>query len=104
MKALHHHYIISISEDIEHVVGTIEAEAVFSFTFDLQGLIGGTQQLVAGLDSDQVELVSGELEVNVIEDYEPPLSTLPEDEVTVVSLDNNLLTNRRVSPLSLLTL
>ena len=90
--------IISTAEDIEHVVGTIDPGAMFSFTFDLLGLVAGTQQLVAGLDSEQVELVGGEREVVVYEgEEETETPPTPPEEVSVVSVDTNLDTNRRVS-------
>lgn len=79
------------------MVGTIEAGAEFSFSFDLHGLLPGQQQLVAGLDSDKVEMVSGEAEVLVVEGVEETDSPLQPEEVEVLSVDLNLATNRRVS-------
>lgn len=79
------------------MVGTIEAGAEFSFSFDVLGLLSGPQQLVAGLDSDQVEMVSGEAEVQVVEGLEETDSPAPTYEVQVTSVDRNLATNRRVS-------
>lgn len=84
------------TEDIENVVGTIEAGAEFSFSFDVHGLLPGPQELVAGLDSNQVELVSGEAEVLVVEGVEETDAPLPPEEVQVLSVDSNLATNRRV--------
>lgn len=78
-------------------MGTIEAGAEFSFSFDLHGLLAGRQVLVAGLDSDKVEMVSGEAEVLVVEGLEETDSPAPPDEVRVVSVERNLATNRRVS-------
>ena len=85
-----------LADDIENVVGTIEAGAEFSFSFDIHGLLPGEQQLVAGLDSDQVEMVSGEAEVLVVEGVEETDSPW-QPEVEVLSVDLNLATNRRVS-------
>ena len=77
-------------------MGTIEAGAVFTHSFDIRGLLLGSHQLVAGLDSDQVEMVSGEAEITVDEgeEEEPPVQP---EEVEVVSVDRNLTTNHRVS-------
>ena len=86
-----------VSEDIEEVVGTIEAGAEFSFSFDLHGLLVGVQQLVGGLGSDQVELVSGEAEITVEEGLEEMAVPPQPEEVEVVSVDRNLSINRRVS-------
>ena len=47
------------------VLGTIEGGAELSYPFSVRGLSTGTHQLVAGLDSKQVELVSGETEVRM---------------------------------------
>ena len=79
------------------MVGTIEVGAEFSFSFDVAGLLPGPQQLVAGLDSDQVEMVSGEAEVEVVEGVVGTDAPAPPYEVQVVSVDHNLATNRRVS-------
>ena len=79
------------------MVGTIEVGAEFSFSFDVAGLLPGPQQLVAGLDSDQVEMVSGEAEVEVVEGVVGTDAPAPPYEVQVVSVDRNLATNRRVS-------
>ena len=84
------------AEDIENVVGTIEAGAEFSFSFDLYGLLPGQHQLVAGLDSDKVEMVSGEAEVEVVEGLEETDAPIPPEEVQVVSVDLSLDVNRRV--------
>jgi hypothetical protein len=86
-----------LTEDIENVVGTIDAGATFSHTFDIVGMELGKQELVAGLDSSQVELVAGVTEVVVdegVEETDPP--TLPE-AVKVTSVERNISVNKRVS-------
>jgi transglutaminase 1 len=85
-----------LTEDIENVVGTIDAGATFSHTFDIVGMELGKQELVAGLDSSQVELVAGVTEVVVdegVEETDPP--TLPE-AVKVTSVERNISVNKRV--------
>ena len=57
----------------------------------------GVQQLVGGLGSDQVELVSGEAEITVEEGLEEMAVPPQPEEVEVVSVDRNLSINRRVS-------
>ena len=84
------------AEDVENVVGTIEAGAEFTFSFDLYGLLPGQHQLVAGLDSDKVEMVSGEAEVEVVEGLEETDAPPVPEEVQVVSVDLSLDVNRRV--------
>ena len=54
------------TDDIVHNVGTIGPNAEFTYTFDIVGLKLGKTELVVGLGSDQVELVTGEKEVGVI--------------------------------------
>ena len=99
--ACHHGDVIEcapvISEDIEEVIGSIDAGATFSQTFAIVGLEEGRQELVASLHSSQVELVSGEAEVTVDEGSEETDSPSVPDVVRVRSIDRNLSTNRRVS-------
>ena len=75
------------------MVGSIEAGATFSYPFSISGLVVGKQKLVGGLNSSQVELVSGESEVLVMEETESP--AVP-DVIRVTSVDSNLTTNHRV--------
>ncbi len=53
------------TEDITDTVGTIGPNAEVSYGFKIVGLKLGKSQLVVGLNSDKVELVSGETEVRV---------------------------------------
>ena len=79
------------------MVGTIDAGATFSDTFDIVGMELGKQELVAGLNSSQVELVAGVTEVVVDEGTEETDSpTLPE-AVKVTSVERNISVNKRVS-------
>lgn len=57
-------YVHWCSEDIAVNVGTIASGAEFSYTFKVVALKVGLQELVVGLESDKVELVSAEAEVN----------------------------------------
>ena len=51
------------TEDIVHNIGTIGPNAEFTYTFDIVGLKLGKHELVVGLGSNQVELITGEKEV-----------------------------------------
>ena len=88
------------AEDIEVVVGTIDAGATFTYTFEIVGLEVGTQELVAGLDSQQVELVAGETEIIVDEGSEETDSPTVPEAVKVTSVDRNIDINRRVRRLT----
>lgn len=88
----------SSPEDIEEAVGTIEAGATFSHTFEIIGLELGKQELVAGLDSSQVELVTGETEVLVDEGAEETDSPSVPEAVRVRSVERNVSINTRVRP------
>ena len=85
-----------ISDEIELVVGSIEAGGGFAYPFSISGLVVGKQQLVGGLSSSQVELVSGEAEVIVVEGREETDSPAVPDVIRVTSVDSNLTTNHRV--------
>ena len=50
-------------EDIVNNIGTIGPNAEFTYTFDIVGLKLGKHELVVGLGSNQVELITGEKEV-----------------------------------------
>ena len=51
------------SEDLVINVGTISGGAQISYSFEVVAIKLGMQELVVGLESDKVELVSAEAEV-----------------------------------------
>ena len=51
------------SEDIAVNIGTIAGGAEFTYTFKVVALKIGVQELVVGLESNKVELVSAEAQV-----------------------------------------
>ena len=53
------------AEDMEYTIGSIEGGGTFHFPVVITGLVLGKHQLVVGVDSDSVELVTGEAEVCV---------------------------------------
>ena len=71
------------------MVGSIEAGATFSYPFSISGLVVGKQKLVGGLNSSQVELVSGEAEVLVVEGREETESPAVPDVIRVTSVDHS---------------
>ena len=53
------------TEDIVHTIGSIRPNTEFSYSLKLEGLRLGRHDLVVGLESDKVELVTGEVEVGM---------------------------------------
>ena len=76
MKHTHTH-----TEDVVHNIGTIGPNAEVTYTFNIVGLKLGKHELVVGLDSDKVEMVTGEKQVcgaNHKEDFHPNIHYLHE--------------------------
>ena len=59
-------HIHTHTEDVVHNIGSIGPNAEVTYTFNIIGLKLGKHQLVVGLDSDKVEMVTGEKQVHTL--------------------------------------
>ena len=55
--------VLIFAEDIIQNIGSIGPEAEFTYSFTVTGLKLGSHDLVVGMESDKVELVTGQKEV-----------------------------------------
>ena len=60
--------ITLFAEDIVQNIGSIGPEAEFTYSFTVTGLKLGSHDLVVGMESDKVELVTGQKEVSIYDD------------------------------------
>ena len=58
--------ITFFAEDIVQNIGSIGPEAKFTYSFTVTGLKLGSHDLVVGMESDKVELVTGQKEVSMM--------------------------------------
>ena len=59
-------YILLSVDDIVKNIGSIGPNAEFTYSFTVVGLKLGSHDLVVGMESDKVELVTGSKQVSIV--------------------------------------
>lgn len=56
-------FCLQLTADVFHVVGSVASKTELNYTLQVVGQKMGTHSLIVALESDHIEMVTGEIEV-----------------------------------------